>query len=257
MQELGRPVAGWTAGTKILVWMMVAWTLVDLVLFATAYHVLWARVVLDALVVAQFATLAGWLALGDGELIVRAFCVAVAVLISELMAQAAGTADGSRANLGEMAALVATHIVTVSLPLFAAATLGWRCRRNDESPTSERPFQFRIAQVLVLTAVVGAMLGLWRVMHERMVWMTMFVGITALALSPLVAAQWFLQLRPRPGLVWLVALLVEIGYCAAAILFFYRGEPLVIAALALYAATLGINLALFRVWGYRLLRRLA
>jgi hypothetical protein len=54
-----------------------------------------------------------------------------------------------------------------------------------------------------------------------------------------------------------VALLVEIGYCAAAILFFYRGEPLVIAALALYAATLGINLALFRIWGYRLLRRLA
>jgi hypothetical protein len=256
-QHGGQGAVGWTAGTTLLVWMMVVWTLIDLIVFTAGRdHVPWVYIVFQSIVLAQFATLAGWLALGDGGLLTRAICVAVAVLLGELMAHVNAAAGNDwRPPTGEIAAVFTVLILSLSLPLVALTAFGWRCRHRDEASTSERPFQFRIAQVLVLTTVVAALLGLWRIMPEQTVWQMMGIVVAALILSPLVVAQWFLQLRPRPRVMWIVALLVVLGNCVAAVIFLRREAPQAMLALALYVAALAANLALFRAWGYRLLRR--
>jgi hypothetical protein len=257
MQVHGKPATQrWTAGTTLLAWMMLVWTLFDMVLFAALrFDTPWLGVVLQSCILAQFATLAGWLALGDGNLLVRTICLAVVALIGELMVRVAASAvDSWWPQIGQTAAMLVASIIMLSLPLFVASLFGWRCRLADDRRTDGRPFQFRIAQVLVATAIVAALLGLWRVLPDHILGSMMFAAVSSLVVAPLIASQWILQLRPRPGLVWYAALLVAAVYWLTTIVMFHR-DPSAIASLVLYAAALGVNLALFRAWGYRLLRR--
>src|SRR6188768_1416639 len=59
MQVQTKPASGWTAGTTLLVWMMVVWTVVDLIVFTVGRdQVPWVYIVSQSIILAQFATLA-------------------------------------------------------------------------------------------------------------------------------------------------------------------------------------------------------
>src|SRR5262245_46338669 len=127
-----RAARGWTDGTTVLVWLMVAWTLADLIL-AAAVEQNWPAFLLIALVPAQFATVALWLAVGEGHVLVRGIFVVLAIVLTELIAQLTSPAYLSP-PLGGAAAITAGFIMATSLPWFVATAFGWRCRQDYPVP---------------------------------------------------------------------------------------------------------------------------
>ena len=119
----------------------------------------WKQIVLLAAVGGQCATVAGWLALGDGPVPVRLMFVLHAVGFAELLKPSPAT------PLGPWPVVVAVFIGTWAAPLALLRHFGWSCRRVDEEDRREIPrrFQFRIGHILVLMTVLAVALAVLRI----------------------------------------------------------------------------------------------
>lgn len=243
----------WSPGTTVLFWQVVLWTIIN---WGISIVVVppelkdYRSVVVFAVAAAQCATVAGWLALGDGTILLRLTFVVPAVVFT------AAWGPG-RLHFAEAAGVVAIAIVVWSAPLALLRWFGWSCRPADDEagPQPLRPSQFRIGHVLVLMTVLGVGLGVARLLPLRV--LEASVGLAAA--SGLVGVI--------PWALWLTFLQKEnFGPLGMIIVAFAWVVPLLFNQLPpedarnwtglvlLSTMTLGLNLLILRAGGYRLVR---
>ena len=80
----------WSPGTTVLFWQVIGWTILDwlvTVLAVPREYQDYQALALLALAAGQCGTVAGWLALGDGAILVRLAFVAHAMVFAEALKQ--------------------------------------------------------------------------------------------------------------------------------------------------------------------------
>jgi hypothetical protein len=244
----------------MLVWQSLQWLACDVFLF-------WVlpegsrRLVLAPLIGAQLATLAGWYALGEGSVLVRLPIALIAIAIAEPTYQ---LLTGELGLSGDLTAAVTGYLLGIATPLLGLRIFGWSCRLPKQEPEppapggARRPFQFWIWHVLLATLLIGAALGLLRIVPERNLNTAFAAAAYALATGALPWSLWIVLLRPHPyqGLPVVLAILVVAWVVGS----WLEGGRLTdtlywIGMTMLYTLVLGINLLLLRRQGYRLARR--
>jgi len=246
------PARYWSRGCTAILWQLVVWTLVDFVLEVMLRDDATRFIVMFALAAGQYATLAGWLALGDGPVFVRLVFVLHAMLWTDLLTLEDFPPGGN-------AVLAAATIMVWSAGLALVRLLGWRCRLPEDSAAPPR-LQFRIWHVLVLMTLLGLVLGGLRLVPEMHRREGRAVSLVALCLGIVPWTHWIVQLRPRLNIALPAGLLVVVTTWVVVLAWLARvdapSEILGVwsVVVGLHTLVLGLNLALLRGYGYRLLR---
>jgi len=246
-----RQTSPWTIGIKLVLLQVVVWALIDCSLLAARHHPDRLFILLMPMVAAQLATLAGWLALGDGHWFFRVLAVIAAICLVELVSQL----SGEHVPPGDLAALAAAYIATLTAPLMLLRAFGCSCRQaHDASRIVIKPWQFKIWHILALTAVVAIMLGLFRVAPRSNLDAAASAAVAALVVGTLPWTQWFVMLRPNIE-TWLpLGLFVLLAGCLVSAVLTIPHSDTGIVLVVMHTAVLGINLYIFRANGYCLVR---
>jgi hypothetical protein len=246
----------WTPGTKVLVWQTIAWMAIDGLLLASDDRQWIVQLVESSCIAAQFATLAGWLALGDGRLPRRGSVVILAFFAAEWIAEIKFLAEGWQIEYGQPGAGAAAFTGALAMPLAVARFFGWRCRLPDDQTPARPALQFQIRHVLVLTLVVALGLGLYRILPGLADTLA-GVAAAALVLGILSWGPWLGFLRPHLEVPIFLNIVILLGAFVVAASTAGREVGLAILAIMVHFAALTLNLYFFRAAGYRLVRQVA
>lgn len=246
----------WSPGSTIVLGQVITWSLLDWLVLALPLDEGIQVLTILALAGAQYATLAGWLALGDGSVIVRATFAVHGIFWTELI-------NPTVVPFGIAILFASLFCITWTAPLALWRLRGWSCRLPSDNPSGPlRQWQFSIWHVLVLMTLVAAALGAWRlvpVLHPAVIPTS---TIIALILGILAWTQWIVLLRPKLTralpitvaatlLSWIsgiVAITRTIGG-AEDVMLFWTG------LIVIHTFIQGVNLLILRANGYRLLHQ--
>lgn len=241
----------------LIVLLIAAWAIVDVLL---ASHGHWlggrlgfeaeitVRVVLLGCYLAQLSTLAGWLALGGGRVIVRGTASACGFILLH------GLLWLFNGDHGNNIWLVVDSVFSVIVlgPLVAARAWGLRLH-IAELPADSPRFQFSIANILYLTTATAIVLAIgkglsWSIPGND--WVSFLLIVVDLAAIAWITWISMFRFRPRRGLLVTVAAALLLGFVAAVL---EPGEPMPWMGLAL-AESLGLasNLLVLGVCGYKI-----
>jgi hypothetical protein len=149
------PQPFWSRGSTIVAGQAFVWTLLYglAMVFGFSRHDYLVFAVI-ALNLALHATLAGWLALGDGSLVARLALVLVAVAAEPLTMRLV-VPDPPLASLLERAL---SSIAVWAAPLAVLRLNGWSCRVADDAPAAHGQwFQFGIKELLAITTLTAVL----------------------------------------------------------------------------------------------------
>jgi hypothetical protein len=203
---------------------------------------------------AQFATLAGWLPLGDGRPLVRGtLCVLTFFLLQGiiwLFGSNYHSAEGIWFTIGSAYSLM------VFAPLGVLRLLGVGCRLSETRGSGQGRLQFSILQIFLLTTGTAIVLSIVKQMRWNIPGgdVLEFVLIT-LALAAIAWITWLsvFRLPLAAGVIVPIAVAPLLGLVAASL---ENGQYWQwIGFTLITAAGLAINLLVLRVVGYELTRR--
>jgi hypothetical protein len=240
----------------LLLLLFAAWVVIDVALVAASWNdrlpETATAVVALACFFAQFATLAGWLSLGDGPVLLRvAGCVGVFVLL--LGAIAAGNPERS---LGPdsfwLSAGGVFSLLTAAL-LSVVRGLGLRCRQRSQVATPR--LQFSLLQIFLLTTVTAVALAILKLLSWRQPGSgSLHFALVVSSLAAFASATWLLMFRlPRlPGVFVVIATAPLFGALGGVL---DQGDYLPwLAFTLLLAGGLALNLHVLLLGGYELTR---
>jgi hypothetical protein len=241
---------------QLLVLLIVAWVVVDLILAFT--HVAarqWlgdipAAVILWGMLFGQFATLSAWLALGDGRWFLRWPATIFAFFLIHGLVRLIPT---GRLQTDRWLGISAAYAGLIVVPLLGMRLFGWACRtRNSTQPPR---FQFSILQIIGLTTLVAATLGILRQVRVNLPNSgPIEFALIELSLAGIAWVACLAMLRLPLAAGWLVVLAVAplLGWLAGAI----EGHQWEawIGFAVIQAVVFATNLMVFRIAGYELRR---
>jgi hypothetical protein len=205
--------------------------------------------VLAALVLGQFAALAGWIILGE-EGIKTTF----AGLATGMIVYGAVAGSDFVSRVFEAFVFCALSGAVLGLPLLVARLGGWRFRFDADRPSDALPpYQFSLREILASMLFVGLIAGMWSVTRS---WGAehwtgpaalgpALVGMLLMAF-PVPWSIW-MAFRLRPLQATLVSLAVVVLWCVVFIRLMRPGWPYVVMPATLIAHLLALRLAGFRL----------
>jgi hypothetical protein len=242
----------WSHGSTVILGQVITWSLLDWLVLALPLPERYQMPGIIALASAQYATLAGWLALGDGSVLVRTAFAVHGILWTELI-------NPKDAPFGIAILVAGVFIIVWTMPLAILRVRGWSCcPSGHETSAPLRRLQFGIWHVLVLMTLVGAGLAIWRLIPDQHLIIIPRIIVFALLLGILVWSQWLLLLRPKMAFalgVTVFAALICWGSGEFFILITIGAEGEMIIwtwLIVIHTIIQGLNLLVLRANSYRL-----
>jgi len=241
---------------QLLILLIAAWAVLDLVLPASHtaarewFGDTLTAVVFWGILFGQFATLSAWLALGDGRWFLRWPATVFTFFLLHGLVRLFG-ADHRQQEM--WLGVSAAYAGMILVPLLGLRLFGWACRTRD---TARSPrFQFSILQIIGLTTLVAATLGILRQVRVNIPNSgPIEFALIELSLAGIAWVACLAMLRlPLVG-GWIVVIVVAplLGWLAGVIEGSERGAWIGFATIQ--AVVFAFNLMVFRIAGYELRR---